>query len=443
MLVRILIADDEKGLRDSIAEYLELDGLEVETAENGLSALRLMEDEVFDVLVMDLKMPGADGLEVLKQLKITESDIPVIMISAFGDVNDAVEAMKLGAEDYLVKPFETEELRLKVLRTGEKQRMRLEIERLRLKGDPGRTMESSNPEMRKLIVLAQRAAPTPANVLITGESGTGKEVLARFIHGKSDRAGGPFVPINVGSIPETLLESELFGHEKGAFTGADKMKTGMFEAANGGTLFLDEIGDMPQHLQVKLLRSIQEKKIQRLGSIKLITLDVRILAATNKNLENDVKKGLFREDLFYRLNVVRMHLPPLRERLEDLSLLCAEFISSMNGRMGRSVSGISSEAVAKLRAYDFPGNIRELENLIERAVILTDERELSSEDFMLPGITERKAVIPAAGTLRELERQAVINALSRWEGKKTRAAEELGIDRKTLFNKIREYGIED
>ncbi|MBI9108015.1 MAG: sigma-54-dependent Fis family transcriptional regulator [Spirochaetales bacterium] len=441
--MRILVADDEKGLRDSIAEYLSLDGFEVRTAENGLSAMRLMEDEVFDVLVTDLKMPGADGLEVLAHLRSIESDIPVIMISAFGEISDAVEAMKLGAEDYLVKPFETEELRLKVIRAGEKRMMRREIERLRSRGEQGLTLESNNTAMKKLIALAERAAPAPANVLITGESGTGKEVLARYIHSKSERAGGPFVPINVGSIPETLLESELFGHEKGAFTGADRMKTGMFEAANGGTLFLDEIGDMPQHLQVKLLRAIQERKIQRLGSIRLLSLDVRIIAATNRDLERDVKDGLFREDLFYRLNVMRMHLPPLRDRLEDLSLLSAGFLSMMNERMARSVSGITADAVEKLKSYDFPGNIRELENLIERAVILSDGGELTSSDFMLPGAGGQQGEIPAARTLREVERQAIINALARWEGKKTRAAEELGIDRKTLFNKIREYGLGD
>ena len=440
--MRILIADDEQGLRDSLAEYLGLDGFEVSTAENGLSALRLLEDEVFDVLVTDLKMPGADGLEVLSSLRGAESDIPVIMISAFGDVSDAVEAMKLGAEDYLVKPFEAEELRLKIIRAGEKRLMRLEIERLRRGGARGLTLGSSNPGMKKLIVLADKVAPAPANVLITGESGTGKEVLARYIHGKSDRAKGPFVPINVGSVPESLLESELFGHEKGAFTGADRMKSGMFESANGGTLFLDEIGDMPQHLQVKLLRAIQERKIQRLGSIKLIALDVRIIAATNKDLESDVKAGLFREDLFYRLNVVRMHLPPLRERLEDLSSLSAVFITTMNERMGRTVTGIAADAVEKLRSYNFPGNIRELENLIERAVILSDGGELTASDFMLSDFSEHAKILPAAGTLREVERQAIVNSLARWEGKKTKAAEELGIDRKTLFNKIRDYGLE-
>ena len=443
--MRVLIADDEKGLRDSVAEYLELDGIEVRTAENGLSAIRLLNEECFDVLVSDLKMPGADGLEVLRKLKEEDSAVPVIIISAFGEVADAVEAMKLGAEDYLVKPFETEELRLKVLKAGEKRRLQLEVERLKKIGVQGFSLESVNSEMKRIIAIGEKAAPTPANVLITGESGTGKEVFARFIHSKSERSDSPFIPVNVGSIPETLLESELFGHEKGAFTGAERMKTGLFEAASGGTLFLDEIGDMPVHLQVKLLRAIQERTIQRLGSVRQIRLDVRIIAATNRLIEDDVKAGLFREDLFYRLNVVRVHLPPLRDRLEDLPMLCGIFISTMNERMGRSISGISSEALSQLKGYSFPGNIRELENLIERAIILSETDELVSADFSLPALAGFSAAgthPPLRGTLREIEKEAVKEALIRWEGQKTRASEELGIDRKTLFNKIKEYGLE-
>ena len=439
--MRVLIADDEKGIRDSIAEYLSLDGVEVKTAENGLSALRLLNEESFDVLVMDLKMPGADGLEVLKRMETEDLRIPVIMISAFGDVSDAVEAMKLGAEDYLVKPFETEALRLKVLRAGEKRKLQAEIERLRNLDGGGINLESSNAEMHKLLQLAVKAAPTDSNILITGESGTGKEVMARYIHSKSKRADSPFVAVNVGSIPETLLESELFGHEKGSFTGAERMKIGLFEAASGGTLFLDEIGDMPLHLQVKLLRAIQEKTVQRVGSVKQIKLDVRIIAATNRSLEKDVKSGSFREDLFYRLNVVRMHLPPLRDRKEDLPLLCGTFISEMNSKMGRSVEGIAVDALEQLKKYSFPGNIRELENLIERAFILAEGSELSSADFALTAALP-KAASPV-GTLKDIEKDAIKSALARWEGARSRVAEELGIDRKTLFNKIKEYRLEE
>jgi two-component system response regulator AtoC len=438
--LRVLVVDDEKDLRDSIAEYLSLEGLEIKTAENGLSALRLLEDEGFDVIILDLKMPGADGLEVLSRLNKAGDKTPVIMVSAFGEVSDAVRAMKLGAEDYLVKPFETEELYVKVMKAGEKSKLLREVERLKLSTGRAFNIESSNQEMNKLIELAQKAAPTPANILITGESGTGKEVLARFIHSRSDRTGRPFIPINLGSVPESLIESELFGYEKGAFTGADRMKTGLFEAAEGGTVFLDEIGDMPLHLQVKLLRAIQDRKIQRIGSVRQIQLDVRIIAATNRSIEKDVEDGTFREDLFYRLNVVRIHLPPLRERKEDLPALCGIFISAMNKKMGRSIKGISSKAIELLKAYNFPGNIRELENLIERAVILSGEEELTTADFSLA--PEKNVNTEAIrGTLKEVEKQTIIRALSRWEGKRTKAAEELGIDRKTLFNKIKEYNI--
>ena len=445
--MRVLIADDEKSIRDSIAEYLELDGIEVDSAENGLSAIRKLEEEHFDVFITDLKMPGADGIEVMKRLRDTGNEIPVIMISAFGDVADAVEAMKLGAEDYLTKPFETEELKIKVMKAGEKRQLQLEVERLRGAGNPGISFSSRNPEMKGIMNLALKAAPMPSNILITGESGTGKEVMARYVHEHSARNDKPFVAVNMGSIPESLMESELFGHEKGAFTGADRMKIGVFEAAHGGTLFLDEIGEMPVHLQVKLLRAIQDRSIQRLGSVKAVRLDVRIISATNRAIEDEVEAGNFREDLFYRLNVVRIHLPPLRERPEDLPELCAHLISQMNRRMGKNISGISGEALESLKHYGFPGNIRELENLIERAFILAEGDELGSGDFSFPAIQKEPGETRATGkrpvfSLKELERQAISDALARWEGRKTKTAAELGIDRKTLFNKIKEYGLE-
>ena len=446
--MRVLIADDEKSIRDSVAEYLELDGFEVSVAENGLSALRRLDEEYFDVFLTDLRMPGADGLEVLRQLRKAGNDLPVIMISAYGDVTDAVEAMKLGAEDYLTKPFETEELKIKLLKAGERRRLRQEVERLREAKNAELSISSKNAEMNSILKLALKAAPTPSNVLITGESGTGKEVMARFIHDRSVRSDKPFVAVNVGSLPESLMESELFGHEKGAFTGAERMKIGVFEAARGGTLFLDEIGEMPVHLQVKLLRAIQDRAVQRLGSVRLINLDVRIIAATNRDIEKEVEAGRFRDDLFYRLNVVRIHLPPLRERLEDLPGLCASFISQMNRKMGRNISGISGDALARLKQYIFPGNIRELENLIERAFILSEEEELGIEDFSLPAIrTAQKTVQSDDGfnsglSLKDIEKEAIGRALIRWEGKKSKTADELGIDRKTLFNKIKEYGLE-
>ncbi len=437
--MRVLVADDEKGFRESIAEYLELEDIEVDVAENGLSAIRRLEDEEFDTVVLDLKMPGADGLEVLKWMKENTPGIPALMISAFGEVSDAVAAIKLGAEDYLVKPFETEELLLKIRKAGEKRKLQREVEYLRSTGAVRFNLKSGSPAMKPVMELVHKAAPSPANILITGESGTGKEVFARYIHSLSGRSSQPFVAVNVGGVPESLLESELFGYEKGAFTGADRMKSGLFETASGGTLFLDEIGDMPLHLQVKLLRAIQERKIQRLGAVRQINLDVRIIAATNRDLEKSVQEGLFREDLFYRLNVVRVHLPPLRERKEDIPVLCAGFLKNINHKMGRSIEGLSSEAIELLNSYRFPGNIRELENMLERAVILAGGTELTPEDFSIaPSSVKHKA----QGTLKDIERLAIIDSLARWEGRKTRVAEELGIDRKTLFNKIKEYGLE-
>ncbi len=437
--MRVLVADDEKGLRESIAEYLELEDIEVDVAENGLSAIRQLEDEDFDTVILDLKMPGADGLEVLKWMKENTPGIPVLMISAFGEVSDAVAAIKLGAEDYLVKPFETEELLLKIRKAGEKRKLQKEVEYLRSTGAVKFNLKSGSPAMKPVMELVHKAAPSPANILITGESGTGKEVFARYIHSLSSRSSQQFVAVNVGGVPESLLESELFGYEKGAFTGADRMKSGLFETASGGTLFLDEIGDMPLHLQVKLLRAIQERKIQRLGAVRQINLDVRIIAATNRDLEKSVKDGLFREDLFYRLNVVRVHLPPLRERKEDIPVLCAGFLENINQKMGRSIEGLTSGAIELLNSYGFPGNIRELENMLERAVILAAGTELTPEDFSISSSPARRK---AQGTLKDIERLAIIDSLARWEGRKTRVAEELGIDRKTLFNKIKEYGLE-
>jgi len=289
--------------------------------------------------------------------------------------------------------------------------------------------------------MARKVAPTDSTVLVTGESGTGKEVLATRIHALSRRSDGPFRPINVGGVPENLLESELFGYEKGAFTGADRRKPGLFELAAGGTLFLDEVGDMPLHLQIKLLRVLQDRKIQRLGGTSPIPIDVRIIAATNRDLETAVQDGTFREDLFYRLNVIRLELPPLRDRPTDIAVLAGRFVKEISRRVGKTVDAVSPDALRLLSSYRFPGNIRELENLIERAVILSEGRVLGLRDFTIEP-PERPARARKPGTLRELEREAIVAALHRREGRRQAAAEELGISRRTLLNKIKEYGIE-
>ncbi|MFP4232037.1 MAG: sigma-54 interaction domain-containing protein [Spirochaetaceae bacterium] len=352
--------------------------------------------------------------------------------------------MKTGAADYVTKPFDPEDLLMRLKRAVEDHRLRrlASVDRPR---EP--ELEFASAAMQQVLEMAHRVAPTDSTVLITGESGTGKEVLARRIHEASPRTDSPFVPINIGGIPEQLIESELFGYEKGAFTGADSRKQGMLEVAGGGTAFLDEIGDMPPHLQVKLLRVVQERRVQRLGATGTVPIDVRFIAATNADLEARVADGRFREDLFYRLNVIRLHLPPLRDRPEDIPLLARHFLEVMRERTGTRVSALSAAAVRALQAYPFPGNIRELENMVERAVILADTTELGPADFGLsaPSGGAARATGPAADSagrsLREIERQAIVDALQRNEWHRERTARELGITRRTLLNKIREFGL--
>jgi two-component system response regulator AtoC len=441
--VKILVVDDEKNIRESVERYLRLEGLETEGAENGLSAQRRLAEEPFAAAIIDLRMPGLDGLSLLAWLRETGLRVPVIMISAYGEIKDAVEAMKLGARDYVVKPFDPEELMVRLKRVLEGQRLEAEVQL----AAPAEAMEAlgQTPKMREIRTMVEKVASTPSTVLVTGESGTGKEVVARQVHALSGREG-LFVAVNVGGIPETLLESELFGYEKGAFTGADRRKPGMFELASAGTLFLDEIGDMPLALQVKLLRVLAERRVQRLGGTMPIPVDARLIAATNRDLGALVADGRFREDLYYRLNVVRLEVPPLRERRADLPELAGRLIRRLNARLGKAVRGVQPEALEALQNYPFPGNVRELENLLERAMIFAESDTLSATDLALPA-APRPA--PAAGgreqgsprTLESLEKEAVIAALRRWEGRRTRAAAELGISRRTLLNKIKEYGI--
>ena len=447
--MKVLVVDDEKNIRESVERYLRLEGLETASAENGLAAQRLLAEEAFAAAVIDLRMPGLDGLALLAWLREQGLRVPVIMISAYGEVRDAVEAMKLGARDYVVKPFDPEELVVRLKRVLENRRLEAEVE---LAAAPdGLEVLGDSPKMREIRTMVEKVASTPSTVLITGESGTGKEVIARLIHSLSHRADGPFVPVNIGGIPDTLLESELFGYEKGAFTGADRRKPGMFELATTGTLFLDEIGDMPHPLQVKLLRVLADRHVQRLGGTLPIPVDARLIAATNSDLTALVAAGRFREDLYYRLNVVRLEVPPLRERPGDLAPLVGRLIRRLNARLGKAVRGVDPQALTALQAYPFPGNVRELENLLERAMIFAEADMLSAADLTLPatgGTPPGKApgrspgVAPAPRTLDSLEREAIVAALQRWEGSRTRSAAELGISRRTLLNKIKEYGIE-
>ena len=438
--MRVLVVDDERNIRESIRRYLDTENIESVAAENGLSAKRLLQDQVFSAGIVDLRMPGMDGLELLKWIREEGPRLPVIMISAYGEVQDAVEAMKLGAQDYVIKPFDPEELIVRLKKIVENQRLRDQIELGSRVEQPGIEALGKTPGMLEIGRTIVKVADTPSTVLITGESGTGKEVIARLIHSLSSRSDGPFIPVNVGGIPESLLESELFGYERGAFTGAERRKIGLFEVASGGTLFLDEIGEMPVNLQVKLLRVLQDGRVQRLGATDLIPVDARILAATNQDLLARMREKTFREDLYYRLNVVHLAVPPLRERLEDLPLLIGRLLGKLNYKLGKNVRKIDPPVLEQLQRYSFPGNVRELENLLERALIFAEGDSLTAADLALPG-GDVPASLPRA-TLEKLARQAIIDALHRWEGNRTKAAAELGITRRTLLNKIKRFGID-
>lgn len=377
--------------------------------------------------------------------------MPIIMVSAHGEITDAVSALKTGAQDYIVKPFDPEELTIRLKKLVDAQHLRnlVESETRNNREDDKQIFVGESSSIKKIKEVITKIGDTTSTVLITGESGTGKEVVAREIHATSPVKGGPFVAINIGGVPENLLESELFGYEKGAFTGAATRKTGMFELASGGTLFLDEIGDMPLALQVKILRVLQDRRISRLGGTEAIPINARIIAATNKDLEQQVREGVFREDLFYRLNVVRIVIPPLRDRREDIPLLAAGILRRFNRQMGHKVTGFSADALQLLCEHDFFGNVRELENILERAVIFTSGEEIQCDDLDLRGSVslhtqtkDEPSAIPAeAKSLKDVEVDAIIRALHRWEGNRTRAAQELGISRRTLINKIAEYDL--
>lgn len=459
--MKILLIDDEKQLGLSLKSYMLDDGIELDVAFDGKSGIQKLEEESYEVVVTDLRMPGLDGMQVLSWIRDERPGMPVIMISAHGEIQDAVTAMKLGAQDYLVKPFDPDELVLRLKKAVESRRVMQKLQAGMAADHEEDGMIGRSLKMKEIVKLLEKASPSTATILITGESGTGKEVAARFIHARSGRTG-PFLPVNMGAFPENLLESELFGFEKGAFTGADARKQGLFESAQGGTLFLDEIAELPLHLQVKLLRAIQERKIQRIGSVKSIPIDVRILAATNRDLEKDVKEAKFREDLYYRINVIRVRLPPLRERKEDIPLLVGRFIRRFSQASARKISGISKEALDLLLRYDFPGNIRELENAIERACILTESDVLGVQDFdfLRPARSllgeddieaedeqfENRADVAESRdgpkTIEEMEKQLIEAALKRNAFHREKTAMELGITRRTLLNKMKEYGLE-
>ena len=445
--VRVLVVDDEASARSGLEKLLRQEGYAAIAAADGQSALEAAADRPPDVVVTDLKMPNMDGVELLKRLHEQDPDLPVIVVTAFGDVASAVNAMRAGAEDYLTKPVDFDALILSIERALERCALRVEADTLRrqLREREGEGLEAligASPAMQKVYRVARQVAAARATVLITGESGTGKGELARAIHSKGPRAKGPFVALHCAALAESLLESELFGHERGAFTGADKRRLGRFEQANGGTLFLDEVGEIPMATQVKLLRVLQERTFERVGGNEPIHTDVRLIAATNRDLAADVQDRRFREDLYYRLNVVHIEMPPLRVRDTDAIVLANHFLRRFAAENKRKIDGFSDQARAKIVAHRWPGNVRELENAIERAVVLCDGQMIDEEHmpFDVAPVAKGAARIPGA-TMAEIERYAILSTLEATNGSTTRAAEMLDISIRTIQYRLHEYGL--
>lgn len=463
----ILIVDDDDNMREAMKETVLRLNINVDTAENGRKGFEMATKKVYDLIISDMRMPEIDGLSMFEMLKATGIKTPVCFVTAYGSVTGAVEALKIGAYDYILKPFSPEVIEELIRRTfelsdvaaGEKPQQEQDH------NQKGTVYKSAY--MEHVFSLAKDVAESEATVLITGESGTGKEVLARFIHENSGHAKGPFVAVNCAAIPENLIESELFGYEKGAFTGAVNKKLGKFETADGGTILLDEIGEIPIHLQAKLLRVLQEKEVERLGALKPSKINTRVLATTNRNLKEMSQEGTFREDLYYRLNVISMELPPLRDRKEDVADLSAFFIKKYSEINKKAVKPLSDDALKALQSYDWPGNVRELEHTIERAVVLSKTNEITSKDLFLHGITiagfkskpeaeniveEKEEVKKTADTssdesmggavgrtIADVEQELILKTLQDVAGNRTKAAEILGITVRTLRNKLNEY----
>jgi len=477
---RVLVIEDDETVREVLRSFLGQKGFEVTLAQNGESGLDLLRAEKFDLIFTDLVMPGISGMEVLKEVVASKIAVPVVVMTAFGTVQTAVEAMRIGAFDYITKPFNLDELMIvldKALAVAKLQKENIML-KMQLKNKYNfEGLVGDSPSMQVVYELIEKIADTDSTVLITGESGTGKELIAKTIHYNNlSRAGGPFVPLNCSAIPRELLESELFGHEKGAFTGAINTRIGRFELAQGGTLLLDEVGELDPSLQVKLLRILQEREFERVGGVKTIKVDVRILAATNKDLEKVTKEGKFREDLFYRLNVIPLHLPPLRQRVEDIALLTAHFIKAFSQKRKREPFTFSSDAMNCLLKYHWPGNVRELENLVERLTILVSNKVVTIAD--LPEkfrqttnadieqtrnvqMTQKKAepvdmhLAPVPGVVEfgdgdidfnkivgTLERNLIMKALEKAGGVRSKAAQLLKLNRTTLLEKMKKMGID-
>ena len=441
--VRIMVVDDEKIVRESLSVWLQKFGYEVVAVEGGEKALDLLDREEWSILLVDLKMPRIDGIEVLRKALEVKPDIPVIIFTAYATVETAVEAMRAGADDYLIKPIDPDILALKVQKIVEKQNLADENIMLREKIDAIYQFDEiigNSESIQEVLEMVGSVAASDATVLVTGESGTGKELIARAIHRNSDRRYKPFVAVSIGALPDTMVESELFGHEKGSFTGASHAHMGRFELADGGTLFLDEVGDMSPKVQVDLLRVLEEKACYRLGGNRKIHMDVRVIAATNRVLKKSIEEGTFREDLYYRLNVVGIHLPPLRERGDDVLLLAEYFLKKFCMKMNRKKEGFASKVIEMFSRYKWPGNIRELGNAIERAVVVGKGPLVQLRDMPFGGGQEPPEE-KAAMSLKEAEKKHILQVLDETGWNVTRSARLLEIDRATLYNKIKDYGL--
>jgi DNA-binding NtrC family response regulator len=453
MTYKIMVVDDEKNMRELLCDLLEMEGFRAEAAADGESALAMARDRAPDLMVLDLRLPGIQGMQVLRMLREEGAGFPVVIITAHGDINTAVEALKAGAADFIVKPFDNERLLASIRQALEAQGVVAQagMSRPRLIG--GVEIVGESREILDVFEMIDKIARTAATVLIRGESGTGKELIAQAVHLKSDRKDAPMVSLNCAALPETLLESELFGYERGAFTGAHQKKAGRIELAHGGTLFLDEVGDLSLSAQAKLLRVLDEKEFSPLGSERTIRVDIRVIAATNRDLEAMVKAGSFREDLFFRLNVVPVYLPPLRERKEDIAALAKHFLDKYAKRHAKQGLELDEETMARLSAYPWPGNIRELEHAIEKYVILGELPipEVKDTDYKPVPLAEREeeaagqtgvGVGPLKKAMKAAEREVIIRTLKHTGGAKKAAADILKVSYKTLFNKIHEHGIE-
>ncbi|MDH4028141.1 MAG: sigma-54 dependent transcriptional regulator [Nitrospirota bacterium] len=455
---RVLVIDDEESIRELLKDFLESREMEVVTAANGEDGLTLLSEDRFDLFILDLMMPGMNGLDVLREVTTRNINVPSIVITAHATVQTAVEAMKLGAFDYITKPFNIEDIYLAIKRALEFSK--LQSENIMLKKELKKKFSShsiigKSVQIQNVIKFIDKIADTDSTVLVTGESGTGKELVSKTIHYHSSRARKSFIPLNCAAIPKDILESELFGHEKGAFTGAINTRIGRFELANNGTLFLDEIGELAPSLQVKLLRVLQEKEFERVGGVKTIKVDVRIIAATNRDLEQAVAEGRFREDLYYRLNVIPVHLPPLRSMREDIPLLVEHFINDISKRKKKETPKISKEVMECLINYKWPGNVRELENLMERLIILKDGDEISTADLperfndtrVTGKLMANGQLLLADGVdlnlmLNEIENNMILQALELSKGVKSKAASLLGLNRTTLIEKLKKKDFE-